>query len=131
MVPSVPKGVELDYSKEEMILHYEGLGEKEMKRTGFVLVAGGLGERLGYKGIKVAIPMDVVTETTFLGYYIAYILAIQEKLGDGNRLPFAIMTSDDTHALTVELLEKNNYFGMEPKQITLIKQEKVPALLDI
>lgn len=32
-----------------------------MHRTGFVLVAGGLGERLGYKGIKVAIPMDIAT----------------------------------------------------------------------
>ena len=93
-----------------------------MQRTGFVLVAGGLGQRLGYKGIKVAIPMDIATQTTFLGYYIQYILSIQEKLGNGKKLPFAIMTSDDTHSLTVELLESNNYFGMDINQITLMKQ---------
>jgi UDP-sugar pyrophosphorylase len=40
------------------------------------------------------------------------------------------MTSDDTHSRTVALLEKNNYFGMTKNQITIIKQEKVAALLD-
>lgn len=32
------------------------------------------------------------------------------------------MTSDDTHEQTLELLEKNNYFGMEETQITIMKQ---------
>lgn len=41
------------------------------------------------------------------------------------------MTSDDTHALTVSLLESNNYYGMDPNQITIMKQEKVPTLLDV
>jgi len=37
-------------------------------------------------------------------------------------IPFAIMTSDDTHARTLDLLESNAYFGMKPTQITLLKQ---------
>ena len=32
---------------------YEEKGMEAVKHTGFVLVAGGLGERLGYSGIKV------------------------------------------------------------------------------
>jgi UDP-sugar pyrophosphorylase len=40
-----------------------------------VLVAGGLGERLGYDGIKVGIPIELTTKQTFLEYYISYILA--------------------------------------------------------
>lgn len=32
-------------------------------------MAGGLGERLGYDGIKVALPIDLVTNTTYLEYY--------------------------------------------------------------
>jgi UDP-N-acetylglucosamine pyrophosphorylase len=32
---------------------YEQLGMTAVKHTAFVLVAGGLGERLGYSGIKV------------------------------------------------------------------------------
>ena len=40
------------------------------------------------------------------------------------------MTSDDTHTQTVKLLEENNYFGMPKDQISFMKQEKVPALID-
>ncbi|KAJ7298571.1 hypothetical protein O6H91_Y540600 [Diphasiastrum complanatum] len=40
------------------------------------------------------------------------------------------MTSDDTHESTKELLERNNYFGMDSDQITLLKQEKVACLAD-
>ena len=53
----------------------ESIGIKEIKDCCFVLgiiyiyynsVAGGLGERLGYNGIKISIPMELVTQTTFL-----------------------------------------------------------------
>ena len=40
------------------------------------------------------------------------------------RLQLAIMTSDDTHARTAALLEKNSHFGSDPSQIHLLKQEK-------
>ena len=40
------------------------------------------------------------------------------------------MVSDDTATLTEELLMANNYYGMEPSQVTLMKQEKVPCLTD-
>ena len=45
--------------------------------TGFILVAGGLGERLGYNNIKVSLPVETFTMTPYLGYYIKKILAIQ------------------------------------------------------
>ena len=38
------------------------------------------------------------------------------------------MTSEDTHARTLALLEANAYFGATPEQVTLIKQEKVACL---
>jgi UDP-sugar pyrophosphorylase len=38
------------------------------------------------------------------------------------KIPLVIMTSDDTHARTIELLESNSYFGMETSQIKLLKQ---------
>ena len=72
-----------------------------MPHTAFVLVAGGLGERLNYKGIKVEIPFETSTHTCFLKYYVDYILAIQKKLcPNGWKVPLAIMTSDDTKTLT-------------------------------
>jgi len=44
-------------------------------------VAGGLGERLGYDGIKVSIEIELLTKTSFLQYYCEYILAFQKKTG--------------------------------------------------
>ncbi len=65
--------------------------------------------------------------------YIENILALEGKaraagLGTGQPLPLAIMTSDDTHARTHQLLEDNLHFGARPSQIHLIKQEKARAL---
>jgi UDP-sugar pyrophosphorylase len=38
---------------DDNFLSLEAAGVKEVRNAAFVLVAGGLGERLGYKGIKV------------------------------------------------------------------------------
>ena len=40
------------------------------------------------------------------------------------------MVSDDTHDRTIQLLEKNNYFGLGKHRVDIIKQENVPALID-
>ena len=45
-------------------------------------------------------------------------------------LPLVIMTSGDTDAATVAMLAENADFGAAPGQITIVKQEKVPALQD-
>lgn len=43
-----------------------GSGVQEATQSAFVLVAGGLGERLGYSGIKVALPTDLARGACFL-----------------------------------------------------------------
>ena len=50
--PSVPKGEVLELGSQKF-KELEAKGLELVGKTGFVLVAGGLGERLGYKGIKV------------------------------------------------------------------------------
>jgi UDP-sugar pyrophosphorylase len=100
----------------------------------FVLVAGGLGERLGFSNIKVALPSEITTGKMYLQLYIESILAIQReaeaRTGRTVVVPFAIMTSGDTHARTAELLKKHKNFGMTDDQITLLQQEKVASLID-
>lgn len=51
----VPKGEVLTFGDEDFI-NFEEAGIREAQKAAFVLVAGGLGERLGYNGIKVTIP---------------------------------------------------------------------------
>lgn len=133
--PSVPTGENLTFGDDNFV-KYEESGVREARNAAFVLVAGGLGERLGYNGIKVALPSESCTGTCFLQLYIESILALQEasdKLVEGEyvkEIPFAIMTSDDTHSHTLALLESNAYFGMKSTQVTLLKQEKVACLQD-
>ena len=42
-----------------------------------MLLAGGLGERLGYNGIKIALPAEITTGRCYLQYYIDSLLALQ------------------------------------------------------
>jgi len=181
--PEVPQGENILIGTKEFEA-FEKMGMEEMGKCGFVLVAGGLGERLGYGGIKVrsftvtvcvcrlsnadcqllivnchadsrfkidtksvdildmyslfcnrqqlGLPTELATETNYLQYYIETILAIQSRYSKhGMKLPLCIMVSNDTNAGTIELLESNDYFGMEKEQITIVQQgDGVPALQD-
>ena len=129
--PHVPAGAAFEFGSDE----YKATEEKgltELGSVGFVLVAGGLGERLGYHGIKLELPTELATETCYLNYYINYILSIQKKYGKpGTILPLCIMVSNDTRAGTEKLLAANNNFGMVEGQISIVQQGSgVPALLD-
>jgi UDP-sugar pyrophosphorylase len=128
-MPKVPEGKNVVFPSKQFSA-LEARGANEAGKLCFVLVAGGLGERLGYSGIKVALPSELVTGTLYLELYAKGILALQELAGEGTKLPLAIMTSGDTDAPTAALLKENNYFGLDESQVTLIKQEKVAALFN-
>jgi UDP-sugar pyrophosphorylase len=129
--PNIPEGQAFELGSDE----YKATEEKglaELGSIGFVLVAGGLGERLGYHGIKLELPTELATETCYLNYYINYILSIQKKYAkEGTKLPLCIMVSNDTRGGTEKLLKENNNFGMDDDQIAIVQQGAgVPALLD-
>ena len=96
---------------------------------------------MGFPGIKVALPVETVTNECYLAHYCQQILAIQHRYGSNPtstsshsefnfKTPFVIMVSDDTIDKTYELLESNGYFGLDSTQVTLVKQGKVAALKD-
>ena len=90
-----------------------------------------LGERLGYGDIKIGLPTELATGTTYIAMYIETILAYQSRYAEGKKLPLCIMTSGDTNDKTVALLRENDYFGMDEDQITIVVQgQGVPALGD-
>eukprot|EP00729_Bicosta_minor_P015660 gene15660-13865_t len=131
--PEVPTGCTLNFGTDEFIKAEED-GLARGAELAFVLVAGGLGERLGFSSIKIALPTEITTGKRYIEMYIEAILAIQRDAEVRQRkpveIPLAIMTSGDTHARTVALLEENRNFGMSPTQITLLQQEKVASLND-
>jgi hypothetical protein len=129
--PTLPTGQVFEFGTKEYE-ETEALGIQQLGAVGFVLVAGGLGERLGYGNIKLSLPTEMTTETCYLQHYIEYILAVQADHATGGRkLPLCIMTSGDTNDKTMQLLQERNYFGMDKSQITIVKQgQGVPALCD-
>jgi len=123
--PSVPQGDLLEAHSEQWRA-MERLGLREVGACAFVLVAGGLGERLGYDGIKVSLPTESTTGTCYLELYIKTILAFERRTG--NTLPLCLMLSKDTDVATRSLLKDNNNFGMRADQISFVVQAGVPAL---
>lgn len=110
--------------------HYEKTGLSHFDKTGIVLVAGGLGERLGYSGIKLDIPVEVTGTTSYLAHYASCIKAMQARMKNPRPLPLIIMTSGDTNARTLAALEANDWFGLRRDQVHILKQELVPAIAD-
>ena len=141
LVPRVPDGEALEFGTPAYRTA-EDAGALAAGKAGFVLVAGGLGERLGYSGIKLALPADTARGACYLQTYVESILALQDaararaRKGDGGAdplsitLPLAIMTSADTHARTEALLKEHDHFGAAPGQVTLMRQERVACLAD-
>ncbi|CAE7243183.1 USP [Symbiodinium sp. CCMP2592] len=109
-VPSVPQdGFQPEVGSAEF-LAYEEFGAKEVSKCCFVIPAGGLGERLGFSGVKFALPAELVTGSCVLGVYCAYLRAFQD-LSEASakqpcRLPLVIMASADTDAGIRELLAR-------------------------
>ena len=75
----------------------ESRGILEFAHTGFVLVAGGLGERLEYNDIKVKLPVQITTEQCYLSLFISRLLAYEARSkamwGKDVHIPLFIMTS--------------------------------------
>jgi len=134
--PEIPHGFDLkpgDTLFDEM----EEVGLGELDKVGFVLIAGGLGERLGYSDIKITLPVSILQEDyLYIRYYANYIKAIEDRVkakldpSTNFHVPLCIMTSDDTNERTLNVLNHASNFGLAPEQITIVKQENVPALLD-
>jgi UDP-sugar pyrophosphorylase len=65
LTPSVPVGYVVDFKCKDLV-ELEAQGLQTLGETAFVLVAGGLGERLGYNGIKIELPVELMTGCCFL-----------------------------------------------------------------
>ena len=77
--PEIPDGVFLKPG-EAAFDEMEKLGLNELEKLCFVLIAGGLGERLGYSGIKIALPVCTIEEDyTYMRYYSQYVIACEER----------------------------------------------------
>ena len=114
------------FELNDVYRHYEEAGLKGASHLAVILVAGGVGERLGYGGIKIAIPFEIASETTYLKHYCSFIRALENRRASS--VPLVIMTSPETDAPTREIMQENRFFDLRPDQVFFLKQAWVPTL---
>lgn len=109
----------------------EELGMDAVRSVAFVIPAGGMGERLGYSGVKFGLPAEMTTEASVLEVYARYLLAF-ERLAEARRpdggpvaLQLALMVSHQTRPGIEALLAQHGHYGLRPDQLTLLQQEEV------
>lgn len=103
-------------------------GERELQngRVAVITVAGGQGSRLGFEHPKGMFPIGPKTERTLFQIFAEQILARRQR--HNAAIPWLIMTSDATHAETLQFLEQHNYFQLGKETVHLFQQGSLPAL---
>lgn len=106
----------------------EQRGEELLRagKVGAILVAGGQGTRLGYDHPKGMYPLGPVSDAPLFQLLCEQLLARARRAGQA--IPYYIMTSNATHAETVEFFEQQNFFGLPPADVYFFQQGNMPAV---
>lgn len=101
-------------------------------KVGAVLLAGGMGTRLGSDNPKgmynIGLTRDVYIFQRLIENVMDVVKAANEKAGRNDIwIPFYIMTSEKNNDATIKFFEEQNYFGYNSEYIHFFKQEMAPA----
>lgn len=115
---------ERDKRKEDLLVEGEkGYVEDDVA---VLMVAGGQGTRLGFKGPKGCFSIGAISHKSVYQIQAEKVLALSRKLNKD--VPFLIMTSPATDAETREFFAANNRFGLSETQLRFFSQATVPSL---
>ena len=114
---------EIDDNRD--MLFNKGLEALKEGKLGAVLLAGGMGTRLGSDEPKGMFDIGL-TRPVYI--FMRLIENLQEVVDQtGKYIHLFIMTSDKNHDMTVGFFEKKEYFGYDKDHVHFFKQEMVPA----
>ncbi|MBI3411226.1 MAG: UDPGP type 1 family protein [Planctomycetes bacterium] len=104
------------------------LGERAFRagQVAFLIVAGGLGSRLGFEHPKGMFPVGPVSRKTLFQIHAEKVLALSCRYDV--QIPLLVMTSPATDAETQRYFDENDYFGLQPEDVFFFCQGTMPAL---
>ena len=104
----------------------EGIREIRAGKVGAVLLAGGMGTRLGHSGPKGNYDIGKTRHLYIFECLISNLLEVTDVAEV--YIPLYIMTSEKNHDETVRFFEEENYFGYPPEMVHFFIQEMAPAV---
>lgn len=102
-----------------------GLEAIRLGEVGAVLLAGGMGTRLGSDAPKGMYDIGLTKPVYIFERLIENTMEIVRQ--SGAWIPFYIMTSDKNHEATVRFFQEHDYFGYDREYISFFRQEMAPA----
>lgn len=103
-----------------------GLSLLQNGQVGALLLAGGMGTRLGWEGPKGTYPITLIRKKSLFQLFAERTL-FASKLAN-RELPLAIMTSSRNDEETRTFFRKNGYFGLREEQVDFFVQDNLPFL---
>lgn len=114
-----------EIQKNKDRFYEKGLKALKEGKVAAVLLAGGMGTRLGSDDPKGVYNIGK-TKDVYIFQRIVENLMDVTKTADKNIYLF-VMTSDKNHTKTVDFFKKHNYFGYHPEYVKFFMQEMAPA----
>jgi UDP-N-acetylglucosamine/UDP-N-acetylgalactosamine diphosphorylase len=122
-----PDAVRLGHD-DSFIPHARETGAAAIARgeVGMILVAGGLGTRLGFDQPKGIFRLGPLSQRSLFQILIERLRAVSRRFG--GTIPLYVMTSPATDAVTREFLAANRNFGLRDDELRIFRQATMWAV---
>lgn len=94
-------------------------------KVGAVLLAGGMGTRLGSDAPKGVYNIGLTKDVFIFQRLVENLMEVVQQAGVW--IPLYVMTSDKNHEATTSFFKEKNYFGYAPEYVTFFMQDMAPA----
>ncbi|MEE2857501.1 MAG: UTP--glucose-1-phosphate uridylyltransferase [Planctomycetota bacterium] len=123
--PSPPDWIPLTDPSRESATE---LGLQALRRgeIAVLMVAGGVGTRLGHAGPKGSYPLLPISGGTLFQIFAESLVRLQKQVG--HSIHWIIMTSPSNHQQTIDYFQQHSFHGLAPSEVTIHAQDQLPVL---